>query len=240
MAHRTSASVISLETKALPRLLVRTNRMDPASNFLSLRRAFIRASSGNFLWQLSWQIKRAQSSAHLFRLVKGEAGFLDGEGECRGDAKAHRFAMKVPSVACGIFDRMANRVPKVEQGPQTGFLEFILGDDLRLDLLISRDQTDRIGVDRHRQIGKHGGVSNDRVFHYFGDPFVKLPVWQAREQRRICNDLNRLVKGADQVFPFACVYSCFAPDCAVDLGDHGRRYLHMWDSSVINRSDESG
>ena len=55
--------------------------------------------------------------------------------------KTHRFAMKVASVACGVFDGMADGVTEVEQSSETEFLEFILGDDLRLDLLVSCDQS---------------------------------------------------------------------------------------------------
>jgi hypothetical protein len=102
--------------------------------------------------------------------------------------------MKVPSIPGRVFDRMADRVPKVEQSPQAELFKFILRDKLRLDLLVSCDDTDRIGVKHLRQIIKHRGIANDPVFDYFGDPFVEFPCRQCRKHRRICNHVDWLVK----------------------------------------------
>ena len=60
--------------------------------------------------------------------------------------------MKVAPVACGVFDGMADGVSKIEQCSQAELFKFILGDKLRFDLLVTRDDTHRIGVKRLRQI----------------------------------------------------------------------------------------
>jgi hypothetical protein len=74
------------------------------------------------------------------------------------------------------------------------------------------------------------------------DDFRKaLPQFARRQGRQgvhVGNDQCRLMPRADQILSRRSVDCGFSPDGAIHLRQEGRRYLHPWNSAVINRGHE--
>lgn len=140
------------------------------------------------------------------------------------------------------FDGMANGVTEVEEGTGAGGFSFVLFDDARLDLHISRDEVGWdvliLGVEGF-QIGKHRFIADRGVFDDLRESFAKLASGEGEQGEGIGDDKSRLVKGTNEVFSLRCVDARFSPDGGVDLSNDGGRDLHERDSAVENRGHET-
>ena len=101
---------------------------------------------------------------------------------------------------------------------------------------IAREERRQVGGDaiEQRPAGDHA------VLDDFVQPGAELAARQRRQQRRIDDDRERLVEGADQVLAERVVDADLAADRAVDLRQQRRRHLDDRDAAQVGRRGEAG
>src|SRR5437763_2586257 len=72
--------------------------------------------------------------------IQSESSFPHRNFASRDDPERDSFAMQHCSVTRRPFNRMTNRVPKVEHGTSAGEIALVLRDYTRLDLDVARDE----------------------------------------------------------------------------------------------------
>ena len=147
--------------------------------------------------------------------------------------------MKEIAILPGAFDRVADRVPKIQKCAFAGGLAFVRGDDRGLDLNIPANQPGQVCPIEPLEHFEHFRVANDRVFDDFRETLSKFARRQCRERSDVGNHQHRLMPGADQVFPGRCVHRRLSANRAVDLRQQSRRELDTRNSAMVDRRDKS-
>jgi len=86
---------------------------------------------------------------------------------------------------------------------------------------------------------KHFRVRDDRVLDDLGEALIKLASWQSFQGIDIVNHERRVMNCSDQVFSGAGVHTRLPTDGAVHHGQKRGWDLHVRNSPMINRRDES-
>jgi len=168
----------------------------------------------------------------------------------RGDhADRHRLAMPPRIVAPGHrrLDRMADRVPEVQQGPLAGDLALVAGDDGGLDPDVSLEQLGQaVDAPFAEVVGslfvpiEESGVANDGVLDGLSQAGAEVAFAERGQDGRVDQDEARLVKRADQVLAARVVDRGLAADAGVHVGLDGGGALGKRDAAHPCGSHEAG
>ena len=210
-----------------------TNLISPPLTFLSSRmaaRSFCRC--GAFSFTLGGQAGALEDALDALHVACGQAEDLRGEPGGGDLADGDRFAMQILAVVRNGFERVADGVAEIQDGPQAA-LGLVLPNHLRLDLAAAghdRRQRARVAAQQLRQVAlqplEQPGVVDDAVFDHFGEAGAILAHGQRGERVQVAQHQPRLVERPDEVLARLQVQADLAADGAVHLGEQRRRHLH--------------
>ena len=164
-------------------------------------------------------------------------GAAHAEGDVGGGdhAPGHGFAMQQPTVAGLGFERVADRVAKVQHAAQA-VLALVRGNDFRFQFHGLRDQPlqfHRIAFQNARAIlleaQKQFDVADDAALQRFVESGAKLAIRQRLQHRGIDQHHPRMMKRSHHVLAGNQIDSRLAADRSIHLRQHGRRNLHELD-----------
>src|SRR6266567_6332036 len=172
-------------------------------------------------------------------VIARQAGFFGRDGAGRKNSETDGFAMEELAVIAGPFNRVTDRMTKIEQRARAGSIKLIFGDDVGFYLDIAANERLKLAkIDMFKRV-EHFRVGNDRVLDDFSEALIEFTARQRFEKIDIVNHERRMMNCADQIFPGARVHAGFSANRAVHHGEQRGRNLHVRNSTMENRRDES-
>src|SRR6266849_700687 len=145
--------------------------------------------------------------------------------------------MEELAVIARPFNRVTDRMTKIEQRTLAGSIKLVFGDDVRFYLDIASNERPKLAkIDMFKRV-EHFRVGNDRVLDDFSEALIEFMARQRFEKIDIVNHERRMMNCADQIFSGARIYAGFSADRAVHHREQCRWDLHVRNSTIENRRD---
>ena len=165
----------------------------------------------------------------------------DAQVRGREHAQRDRFSVPIAAVSRHGLERVAHRVPEVEDAAQPAFA-LVFGHDLRLDAARLDDRRQQhVGIFREdlfrvtRDAIEQLAAGDHSVLDHFVEARAELAPRQRLQQQRIDRDDRRLMERADHVLAERVVDADLAADRAVHLRQQRRRHVREGDAAEIGR-----
>ena len=143
------------------------------------------------------------------------------------------------------FDGMTDRMTEIKKSALAHSVTLVFGHDFGFDLDVALDQFLKGSSEGSRSYlpglkhAKHFRVGDHGVLDNLGKALIKLASWQSFQDIDIVNHERRVMNCSDQVFSGSGVHTRLPTDGTVHHGQKRGWDLHVRNSPMINRPDES-
>src|SRR5437879_463183 len=136
-------------------------------------------------------------------LIARQAGFFGRDGAGTNNSETDRFAMEELAIIAGPFNRVTDRMTKIEQRTLAGSIKLVFRHDLELYLDVAADERCEVSkIDIFKRV-EHFCVRDDGVLDDLGEALVELTSGQRFQNIQIINHERRMMNCANQIFPGA-------------------------------------
>ena len=206
-------------------------------------RSFLRC--GAFSFRRVGQAGALENSLDAGHLGRGQAEDLRGEFGGGDLANGNCFAMQILAVVRDGFERVADGVAEVQDGPQAA-LGFVLPNDFSLDLAAAGDdrrQGTHVATEQFGQLTlqllEQPRIVDDAVFDHLREASLELAHGQRDKRMQVAQHQPRLVECADEILARLEVQADFAAHGAVHLRQERGGHLHERQAPQVSGRHET-